>query len=201
MRKACETSDSRCSDFWVSHTACMHTLHTHLFPAWWELWVWRSQKGGSSLSEVTLIWLILLCSATLLLTPLLNYEKVLRNVLLLWHPSQMFKNLTQNLELFSVLFVISSKPALVIIWQLRSLYNRDWTQIDRVKKDVCLLKPAGQHKQHHETRVSVSRFNRRVVDKQIHWPFISKQITLHHKECLGYSVWNILINNSLLWSQ
>lgn len=37
--------------------------------------------------------------------------------------------------------------------------------------------------------VSVSGLNRRSGgDKQMHWPFSSKQITLYHKECLGFAL-------------
>lgn len=130
-----------------------------------------------------LSWVILLLRSTLWLNPILTYEKgflecltFLSNVAPPHH--LLFEFQTRPLGCFRL---FSSFPVSLLDdrpsrkkkkksggWQIKQ--NMSWS-ISPIK-----------------TKASLIWHNRRRVDKQMLWPFISKKITLHHKECSGYSV-------------
>ena len=89
-----------------------------------------------------------------LVTPLLNYEKVLRNALLLRRPLlHMFRFQIRPFGRFCTLFffflVISSNPALAVVQQLRSLSK---TGIKPSKRITLYIAPEiSNPTEHHET--------------------------------------------------
>lgn len=157
----------------------MHpTLCTHLFPARWERWARWSLEGVSYLSEVTPVMSHPIVKINTLTQPNSNLWEGLLGMF--DFPVErcphhlLFEFQTRPLGCFRLfpsfpVSLLDDRPS-------RKKKSRGW----QIKQNIsCSIS-------HHKTKASLIWHNRRRVDKQMLWPFISKKITLHHKECSGY---------------